>query len=83
MSNNLDKSLPRFKSGPDANCNSQCDGREGNPTGSPSELTNGDQVKIIAKLLLLQNEPIIRMKTKGSKKAHPNRKGLPSGEIFK
>jgi len=51
MGNNPDKSQSRFESGPNANCNSQCTGREGNPIGSPCGLTNGNQLNIIAKLL--------------------------------
>ena len=50
MGNNLDESQSRFDSGPNANCNSQCTGREGNPTGSPSGLTNGNQLNTVAKL---------------------------------
>jgi hypothetical protein len=50
MGNNLDKSQSRFKSGPDANCNSRRNGREGNPTGSPSALTNGNKLNTVAKL---------------------------------
>jgi hypothetical protein len=51
MSNNVDKSQSRLELGPDANCNSQCTAREGNPIGSPSGLTNGNELNIVAKLL--------------------------------
>jgi hypothetical protein len=50
MSKNLDKSQSRFEPGPNANCDSQCTGQEGNPTGSPSGLTNGNELNVVAKL---------------------------------
>lgn len=52
MSNNLEESQSRFESEPNTNCNSQCTGREGNPTASPSGLTNGNPLNIVAKLFL-------------------------------
>jgi hypothetical protein len=50
MGNNLDKYQCRFEPGPNANCNSRCTGREGNPIGSPSGLTNGNELNTVAKL---------------------------------
>jgi hypothetical protein len=50
MGNNLDKSQSRFESGRNANCSSQCTGREGNPTGIPSGLNNGNKLNTVAKL---------------------------------
>ena len=50
MGNNLDRSQTRFESGPNANCNPLCNAWEGNPTGSPSALTNGNKLNTLAKL---------------------------------
>ncbi len=50
MGNNLDKSQSYFEPGRTANCNSRRNGREGNPTGSPSALTNGNKLNIVTNL---------------------------------
>jgi hypothetical protein len=51
MSNNPDKSRSPLELGPNANCKSQCTGRQGNPIASPFGLTNGNELNIVAKLL--------------------------------
>jgi hypothetical protein len=55
MGNNLDKSKSHFESGANVNCKSQRNGREGNPTGSPSALTNGNKLNTVAKLFYKTN----------------------------
>jgi penicillin amidase len=49
MSNNPDKFQSRFESGQHANFNSHCTGRERNPIGTPSGLTDANQLNAAAK----------------------------------
>jgi hypothetical protein len=70
MGNNLDRSHSRFELGPNANCDSQCTGRERNPTGSPSGITNGNQVNIVAKLFFTKRTYYL-YENKGSEKGVP------------
>jgi hypothetical protein len=83
MSNNLNESHSRSESGPKTNYNSQCTGREANPAGSPSGLTNGNGLKTVAELFFTKRTYYLYENKEFPKRAHPNAKVLPSGEIIK